>query len=75
MLYLTDFFRDIGAQSCTIFEQIPSDGDVSNRSAISTIILRASTDNSLNDYERAIEDGVNVVRAVSVFNFRTFLRI
>lgn len=52
--------RDIGAQSCTVFEQ----GAASQqRSSIATIVLRGSTDNYLNDYERAIEDGVNVVRA------------
>jgi T-complex protein 1 subunit theta len=32
---------------------------------VATILLRASTENTLNDVERAVDDGVNVVRAMS----------
>lgn len=33
-------------------------------SSIATIVLRGATENYLNDFERAIDDGVNVVRGV-----------
>jgi len=36
-----------------------------NFSSVSTIVLRSSTENSLNDLERAINDGINVVKAMT----------
>lgn len=41
--------------------------------AISTIVLRGSTDNLMDDIERAVDDGVNtfkVLTRVSICNFR-----
>eukprot|EP00474_Spongospora_subterranea_P009359 CRZ09817.1 hypothetical protein [Spongospora subterranea] len=59
------YIRDVGAQTCTVFQQGgEKDATRNQHSVISTIILRGSTENYLNDFERAIEDGVNVVRAV-----------
>jgi len=44
----------------TILEQ-----DKKDETKVSTILLRASTHNILNDLERAIDDGVNTVRALT----------
>ncbi|EQC34842.1 T-complex protein 1, theta subunit [Saprolegnia diclina VS20] len=49
--------QEIGGKKITIFRQEEEDAKMS------TIILRASTDNVLNDLERAIDDGVNTVKA------------
>jgi len=51
------FVKEIGDKKVTIFQQ-------DDRSAIATIILRAATDSVLNDLEKAIDDGVNVVKAM-----------
>jgi len=53
------YVREIGAQKVTIFSQEKAD-----TTSIATILLRASTNNILNDVERAIDDGVNVVKAL-----------
>merc|ERR1712150_19337 len=37
----------------------------SDASVVATVIVRGSTNNMLNDYERAIDDGVNVVRQMT----------
>ncbi|RLN69425.1 hypothetical protein BBJ28_00024837 [Nothophytophthora sp. Chile5] len=50
--------KEIGGRKVTIFQQDQEDAK------IATIVLRASTDNVLNDIERAIDDGVNCVKAV-----------
>ncbi|RLN52970.1 hypothetical protein BBJ28_00017454 [Nothophytophthora sp. Chile5] len=50
--------KEIGGRKVTVFQQDQEDAK------IATIVLRASTDNVLNDIERAIDDGVNCVKAV-----------
>lgn len=50
--------KEIGGKKVTVFSQEDDD------SAIATIILRSSTDNVLNDLERAIDDGVNCVKVI-----------
>lgn len=49
--------REIGGKKVTVFQQEKEDA------RISTIVLRSSTDNVLNDIERAIDDGVNLIKA------------
>eukprot|EP01132_Coremiostelium_polycephalum_P001192 gene1192-1505_t len=49
---------EIGSSKCTIFRQTREDTE------ISTIIVRGSTDNILDDIERAIDDGVNVFKGM-----------
>lgn len=49
---------EIGSTKVTIFRQDTED------SGISTIIVRASTQNLVDDIERAIDDGVNVYKAM-----------
>jgi T-complex protein 1 subunit theta len=53
------FVREVGSQNVVVFQQ-----DKNDATAISTILLRASTNNILNDIERAVDDGVNVVKAM-----------
>lgn len=53
------YVREVGSQKLTIFQQ-----DSSDDTNVATILLRASTNNILNDVERAIDDGVNVVKVV-----------
>lgn len=50
---------EIGSDRCTVFRQ----EDESTRTA--TIVIRGGTTNSLDDIERAIDDGVNAVKAVT----------
>ena len=54
------YVREVGGSKVTVFKQ--EEGDASS---IATILLRASTHNILNDIERAIDDGVNTVRALT----------
>jgi len=54
------FVREVGGSKVTVFKQ--EEGDASG---VATILLRASTHNILNDIERAIDDGVNTVRALT----------
>lgn len=49
--------REVGLQKITILQQESKDA-----TQLATILLRASTSNNLNDLERAIDDGVNVIR-------------
>lgn len=49
---------EIGSQQVCIFRQSKED------SAISTIVVRGSTDNIMDDIERAIDDGVNVYKGL-----------
>lgn len=51
--------QEVGLSKITIFDQ-----DQQNDAPVSTIVLRASTFNTLNDVERAIDDGVNTVKAM-----------
>jgi len=50
--------EEIGSTKVTIFRQDTTD------SGISTIVVRAATQNILDDVERAIDDGVNVYKGV-----------
>lgn len=50
---------EIGSDRCTVFRQ----DDESTKTA--TIVLRGGTQNSLDDLERAIDDGVNILKAVT----------
>jgi len=52
--------REVGLQKITVFEQGQTD-----HCQVATILLRSSTHNILNDIERAIDDGVNTVRALT----------
>jgi T-complex protein 1 subunit theta len=47
---------EIGSTRCTVFRQDSASGE------LATIIVRASTQNLLDDIERAIDDGVNVYK-------------
>eukprot|EP00186_Timspurckia_oligopyrenoides_P003534 CAMPEP_0182445862 /NCGR_PEP_ID=MMETSP1172-20130603/3829_1 /TAXON_ID=708627 /ORGANISM="Timspurckia oligopyrenoides, Strain CCMP3278" /LENGTH=545 /DNA_ID=CAMNT_0024641691 /DNA_START=60 /DNA_END=1697 /DNA_ORIENTATION=+ len=50
---------EIGSTKCVIFKQ------ESESSRIATIVLRASTENVLDDAERAIDDAVNVFKSLT----------
>jgi T-complex protein 1 subunit theta len=49
---------EIGSQQVCVFRQSKED------SAVSTLVVRGSTDNILDDIERSIDDGVNVYKAM-----------
>lgn len=49
---------EIGSDRCTVFRQ------EDEKTRTSTIVLRGGTQNFLDDLERAIDDGVNVIKAV-----------
>lgn len=51
--------EEIGSTNVTVFRQ------TKEKSGISTILVRAATDNMADDIERAIDDGVNVFRAMT----------
>lgn len=51
--------REVGGRKVTVFSQL-LDEDTS----ISTIVVRASTENVINDVERALEDGIASVKAL-----------
>jgi len=51
--------REVSGRKVVVFEQ-----DAAEDSSVATIVLRASTDNLLNDVERAVDDGVNAVKAL-----------
>jgi len=51
--------KELGSRIITVFSQ-----DEGDASGIATVVLRASTDNLLNDVERAIDDGVNICKAM-----------
>ena len=50
--------QEVGSHKVTIFRQSMQ------ATGVATILVRGSTQNILNDIERAIDDGVNVVRAM-----------
>jgi len=54
------FVKEYGLTKVTVFQQ-----DKLDASQVATIVLRSSTHNILNDLERAIDDGVNTVRAMT----------
>lgn len=53
------YVREVGLRKVTVFSQ-----DSIDDTAVATVLVRASTDSLLNDVERAVDDGVNVVRAM-----------
>lgn len=50
---------EIGSDRCTVFRQ----DEEATKTA--TIVVRGATQNAIDDIERAIDDGVNVIKAVS----------
>lgn len=50
--------EEVGGQNCTVLRQDSETG------AIATVVLRSSTDNVLDDLERAIDDGVNSYKVI-----------
>lgn len=52
---------EIGGDRVTVFRQ----EDVNSPTRTATIVLRGATQNHLEDVERAIDDGINVVKAVT----------
>lgn len=52
---------EIGGDRVTVFRQ----EDSNNVTRTATIVLRGATQNHLDDVERAIDDGVNVVKAIT----------
>lgn len=52
--------RTLGGNKIVVFEQPEKETSV-----VSTIVVRGSTNNVMNDLERAIDDGVNVVRQMT----------
>ena len=58
------YAKEIGGAKVIIFEQEQADAMKTDKGSLSTIILRSSTQNALNDNERAVEDGINVISAV-----------
>lgn len=51
--------KEVGGRKVTVFCQ-----DDSEDTAIATIVLRSSTNSVLNDLERAVDDGVNAIKAM-----------
>lgn len=51
--------REVGGRKVTVFNQ-----DQDEDTSVATIVIRASTENLSNDIERAIDDGVNSVKAL-----------
>jgi len=54
------YTQEIGNEHVTVFSQVEM-----GESEVSTIIIRGATDTVLQDVERAIDDGVNMVRAMT----------
>ncbi|EFA83548.1 chaperonin containing TCP1 theta subunit [Heterostelium album PN500] len=52
------YVEEIGSTKCVIFRQTREDSE------ISSIVVRGSTNNILDDIERAIDDGVNVFKGM-----------
>merc|ERR1719454_2428194 len=53
------YVREIGSTRCTIFDHENDD------SRVGTIVVRGSTANIMDDVERAIDDGINVVKSMT----------
>lgn len=53
------YVKELGSTRVTVFNQEKKDD-----TAVATILLRASTHNILEDVDRAIDDGVNIVKAM-----------
>merc|ERR1719393_62897 len=52
--------KEIGSTRCTIFDHEADD------SKVATIVVRGSTPNIMDDVERAIDDGINVVKSMTL---------
>ena len=53
---------EIGGDRVTVFRQ--EEGGTGEKSRMATIVLRGATTNALDDLERAVDDGVNVIKAI-----------
>ncbi|KAF9520911.1 hypothetical protein BS47DRAFT_1323452 [Hydnum rufescens UP504] len=53
---------EIGSDRVTVFRQ--EEAGTGEKSRMATIVLRGATTNSLDDLERAVDDGVNVIKAI-----------
>ena len=53
--------REIGGRHVTVFDQ----KDFADDSKIATVVLRSSTQNTLDDFERALDDGVNAAKVLA----------
>lgn len=53
------YVREVGSRKIVVFSQ-----DKIDDTSVATVLLRASTDSLLNDIERAVDDGINVIRAM-----------
>ena len=53
------FVKEIGSTQCTIFDH------EQDNSKLATIVVRGSTSNIMDDVERAIDDGINVVKSMT----------
>lgn len=62
------YVKEYGLKRVTIFEQ----ADL-NDTQVATVVLRASTKNTLNDLEKAVDDGVNCVKAMCKYKPAKFL--
>ncbi|KAJ2725634.1 T-complex protein 1 subunit theta [Coemansia sp. Benny D115] len=66
---------EIGGDRVTVVRQLPSSPEVDSqrpafadrvqRAPLATVVLRGATQNALDDAERAVDDGVNVVKALT----------
>jgi T-complex protein 1 subunit theta len=54
---------EIGGDRVTVFRQ--DDGENASATRTATLVLRGATQNYLDDVERAVDDGVNVVKAIT----------
>jgi len=50
---------ELGDTHVTVFKQLEE------RSAVSTVVLRGATENTLDNFERAVDDGVNTFKALT----------
>ena len=53
------YLSEVGDTQVVVFKHEKEDG------AISTIVLRGSTDNLMDDIERAVDDGVNTFKVLN----------
>lgn len=54
------YVTEVGLRKVTVFKQEENDS-----TSVATVVLRSATGNQLNDLERAIDDGVNVVKSMA----------
>ncbi|PVU96976.1 hypothetical protein BB560_005776, partial [Smittium megazygosporum] len=56
--------EEVGNNRVTVLRNLPENSS-SGKSTISTIVLRGATQNYLDDVERAVDDGVNVIKSLT----------